>query len=206
MIWIKLGILIIGFIYAGLLPYTLYKSIKHTNFDLSNHTLSYFSNKEFFGNKYNKAYKTLLFATAILTYIFFWLLSKYYDLGEYESLMRQVDYCCAALTLLAFVPHNILPLSIRKPRTTLQRLIHNTLAVIVFLSLPILIFIFQFSVVNEMRFLGVSGLILITAVFSISVISFGINGINGATELVFINGISIWNIYVTIITVVFVWT
>ena len=73
MIWIKLGILLISFIYAGWLPYTVKKNIQHIDFDLNKYTLSFLSNKNLFGDTYVKAYKRLLFATAILNYLFFWL-------------------------------------------------------------------------------------------------------------------------------------
>ena len=132
MILIKLGILLIGFVNAGLMPYSIRKALAHVNFDLKNQTLSFFSNKDLYGDKFVKGYKWLLFTTAILTYAFFWLLTQYYELGEYERLMRYIDLGFASLALLAFVPHNLQPYSLKNLAPLLQRFLHNLLAVLVF--------------------------------------------------------------------------
>jgi hypothetical protein len=116
MSWIKLGILFTGILYAGLLPYTIYKALQHVVFDLSKQTLSFFSNKHLYGEKLNRTYKRLLFVFALLTYGFFWLLSRFYDLGEHEKFMNYIDYSFALLTLLAFVPHNMRPYNIKTDR------------------------------------------------------------------------------------------
>ncbi len=197
---IKLGILLVGFTYAGVLPYTVKRSIQHINFDLKKYTLSFLSNKNLYGKNYVRGYKQLLFATAILNYLFFWLLSLFYDLGENERFMRQIDYSFAILALLAFVPHNLYPFRWENLKTNLQRVIHNLLAVIVFLSLPTLIILFQTAILPELWFLGVSGLVIISGTVLITGISIIKNGVNGITEMLFINGISIWSIFVTIMT------
>ena len=200
MMWIKLGILLIGFSNAALLPYSIRKALDHITFDLRNQTLSFLSNKALFGDKFVKGYKWLLFATAILTYTFFWLLTKFYDLGEYEKLLQYIDLGFASLVLLAFVPHNLQPYSLKSLTPTLQRIMHNLLAVVVFLSLPGLIITFQAAILPEIMFLGVSGMVIIGITVLSVVISILKNGINGATEVLFINGISLWTIYVTIVT------
>lgn len=202
MIWIKLGILFIGFIYAGLLPYFIRKTLNHIEFDLKSQTLSYFSNKRLFGRSYRKAYKGILFIMAILTYLFFWLLSWAYDLGGYEPFMRYIDYSFAFITLLAFVPHNIEPLSFRSLGLTILRLLHNLLAVFVFVALPTLIIIFQSSVIDNYRFLGITGLVLIGSVLVITFLSIIRYGVNGIAEILFINGISVWTLFVTVVTLV----
>ncbi len=198
--FIKLGILLVGFFYAGVLPYTIKRSVDHINFDLKKYTLSFLSNKELYGKNFQRGYKRLLFATAILNYLFFWLLSLFYDLGENERLIRHIDYSFAFLTLLAFVPHNIYTYKWENLKTNLQRITHNLLAIIVFISLPTLIIIFQTAVFKSHSILGLTGLIIIgLTVFTVgySIIKKGVNGI---TEMLFINGISIWSIFVTIIT------
>ena len=197
---IKLGILLVGFTYAGVLPYAVKRSIQHINFDLKKYTLSFLSNKNLYGKNYVRGYKQLLFATAILNYLFFWLLSLFYDLGENERFMQQIDYSFAVLALLAFVPHNIYPFKPENLKTNLQRIVHNLLAVIVFLSLPTLVILFQTAILPELWFLGVSGLIIIGGTVFITGISVLKNGVNGVTEMFFINGISFWSIYVTINT------
>ena len=199
---IKLGILLVGFTYAGVLPYAVKRSIQHINFDLKKYTLSFLSNKNLYGKKYVRAYKRLLFATAILNYLFFWLLSLYYDLGEYERFMRQIDYSFAVLALLAFVPHNIYPFRLENLKTNLQRVTHNLLAVIVFLSLPTLVILFQTAILSERWFLGVTGLVIIGGNILVTGISVIKNGVNGITEMLFINGISIWSIFVTAISLI----
>ncbi len=200
MIWIKVGILLIGFGYAGLLPYAIRKTLQHIEFDLKSQTLSFFSNKSLYDRRYRKAYKRLLFMMAILTYLFFWLLSWAYDLGEYEAFMRYIDYSFAFITLLAFVPHNLEPFSIRSLGKTVQRLMHNVLAVVVFLALPALIVLFQVGVLAGHRFLGIMGLVIIGMVLIATAASALRNGINGVTEILFINGISIWSLFVTLVT------
>ena len=200
MIWIKLGILLIGFIYAGLLPYTVKKNIQHIDFDLNKYTLSFLSNKNLFGKTYVKGYKRLLFATAILNYLFFWLLSEFYDLGENKRFMQQIDYSFAFLALLAFVPHNIYPYSRKNLASSIQRMLHNLLAIVVFITLSTLIIFFQVAILPDLHFIGLTGLIIIIAIILIVLFSIIRNGVNGVAEILFINGISIWSIFITIIT------
>ena len=200
MIGIKLGILLVGFVYAGLLPYVIRKVLQHIDIDLNVRTLSFLGNKSLYDPKYAKAYKRLLFAAALITYLFFWLLSRYYNLGRYEAFMQYIDYSFALITLLAFIPHNIEPYSLKTPGPTIRRLLHNLLAVFLFLALPILIFLFQFAILDDYRFLGIAGLVIISASVVTVVLSGIRNGINGFTEILFINGISSWTIFTTIAT------
>ena len=200
MIWIKLGILLIGFTHAGLLPYFIKKALAHVNLDLENQTLSFLSNKSLYGDKFIKGYKWGLFVTALLTYAYFWLLTNYYDLGEYDKLLRYTDLGFVSLAALAFVPHNLKPYSLRSLPKSLQRFLHNLLAIVVFLSLPALIITFQVSILTEFKFLGISGLIVIGLTVASVALSMLKNGVNGASELLFINGISFWTVFVTLIT------
>ena len=198
--YVKLGILLIGLIQAGLLPYFIQKALRYVNLDLNKQTLSFLSNKDLYGKKFVKGYKRLLFTTAILTYLFFWFLSEYYELGEYNRLMQYIDLGFASLALLAFVPHNLQPYSLRNLSLFLQRILHNLLAVVVFLSLPALIITFQIIILSESMFLGISGLAIIGIIVFLVVLSIFKNGVNGTTELLFINGISLWTIFVTMTT------
>ena len=199
---IKLGILLVGFFYAGVLPYSVKRSIEHIEFDLKKYTLSFLSNKSLYGRTYVRGYTRLLFAVAILHYLFFWLLSKFYDLGENERFMQYIDYSFAFLAMLAFVPHNIFPYSRKRILTSFQRFFHNVLAVVVFLTLPTLIILFQIAVLPNLRFFGISGLVIISGTVLVMIFSIVKSGVNGMTEMLFINGISIWSIFVTIITFV----
>ncbi|HHV02625.1 MAG: hypothetical protein WCQ69_00365 [Bacteroidales bacterium] len=203
MVWIKLGILIIGFIYAGLIPFTVRRVVRQIDFDLHQQTLSFLSNKTLYDKRYVRGYTRLLFATAVLHYVFFGLLSKYYNLGEHETYMQYITYSFAFLTLLAFVPHNIRPYSLKRLSTTLQRLAHNMLAIVVFFSLPTLIILFQTAVIETMPFLGIAGLILIGGTLILTAMYIIRQGVNGISEIFFINGISFWTVFVTIYTVLF---
>lgn len=202
MIFTKLGILLIGFAQASLLPYAIKRALKHVKLDLEKYTLSFLSNKSLYGKKLVKGYKWLLITTALLTYAFFWLLTEYYDLGEYDRLMKYIDLGFASLALLAFVPHNIKPYSLKSLAPSLQRFLHNLLAIVVFLSLPALIITFQALIIPEAQFLGISGMVIIGLTVLTVVLSILKNGVNGATELLFINGIGFWTIFVTIVTFV----
>ena len=203
MVWIKLGILIIGFIYAGLIPFTVRRVVRQIDFDLHEQTLSFLSNKTLYDKKFRRGYTRLLFVTAVLHYVFFWLLSKYYNLGEHETYMRYINYSFAFFTLLAFVPHNIRPYSFKRLSTTVQRLAHNLLAIFVFLSLPTLIILFQTAVIHAMPFMGIAGLILIGGTLVLTAIYIIRQGLNGISEIFFINGISFWTVFITIFTVLF---
>lgn len=202
MIWIKLGILIIGFIYSGVLPFTVKRTLRQISFNLKEQTLSFLSNKSLYGKRFTRGYKRLLFITALLHFAFFWLLSKYYDLGDNETYMQYTTYSFALLTLLAFVPHNIHPYSFKKLSTTIQRLLHNLLGVVVFLTLPTLIIVFQAAIMESQLFLGISGLIIISCTVLVTIGSLIKTGISGITEILFINGISIWSIFTSLLTMV----
>ncbi|MFB6319548.1 hypothetical protein [Saccharicrinis sp. FJH54] len=201
MFWIKFGILLTGFLYAGLLPHSVRKVLQHMEFDPKKQSLSFLSNKVLYGEKFKKGYKRLLLVAALLNYSFFWLLSKHYDLGEHADYMRYVDYSFAFLAILAFIPHNIYPYSFKHLGTTIQRFFHNVFAVLVFLTLSVMIITFQVAVWPDNYFLGLSGLIIVSVILIMVIISMILNGINGVTEILFINGISIWSIFTTIITI-----
>ncbi|WP_192869934.1 hypothetical protein [Psychroflexus sp. S27] len=175
--------------------------MKFVDLDLNKFTLSFLSNKDLYGDSFVKGYKWLLFVTAFLTYFFFLLLTSFYDLRGYNQLMQYIDFGCLSLASLAFVPHNIRPFSKEAVKTNMQRILHNLLAVIVFLSLPGLILTFQLIVLADFKVLGVVGTIIIGLMMIFVALSIIKNGINGITELIFINGISLWTIFVTIMTV-----
>jgi len=202
MLWIKLGIIITGFLYASLLPYTLSHSLKHIDIDLTRYTLSFLSNRDLYGVKYQKAYTRLLFSVSLLQYAFFWLLLKFYNLGDHGTLIKYTDYSFAFLTVLAFVPHNLKPYRAGLLRPNILRTLHNVFAVLVFLMLPYLIVSFQLAIMPRALFLGIAGLVIIGLVASTTLFSIIKNGLNGISELFLINGISIWSIFVTIITLI----
>ncbi len=201
MFWIKLGILLTGFTYAGLLPFYLSKFLKHIDFDLKSQTLSFLSNKHLYGKKYKRGYRRLLFLTAFLNYVFFALLAEFYELGEYESIIRYIDYTFALLILLGFIPHNMSPFGFRFLSENIQRILHNVLAGLVFISLPILIVNFQLALYYDLLFQGLIGLIIIGITILSTAWFIMKQGVNGFAEIIFINGISIWSIFTTIITI-----
>lgn len=114
-----------------------------------------------------------------------------------------MDICVASLTLLAFVPYDMSPYSLKNISNTLQRLVHNILGLTVFISITILIISFQSIILKKFVILGISGFIIIF--FTIITTLYGLikDGLNGFTELSFINGTSLWIITTTILTVLF---
>ena len=203
MVWYKLGLLLVGFVFAGILPYSVRKVLKQIDLDLTKQTLSFISNKSLFGKKYKKNYTRLMFASAILLYAFFWLLTKCYDLGENERFLRYIDYSFAFLALLAFVPHNMNKYSLKSLGPSLQRFAHNVLGLVVFLSIPILVITFQIAIINDLVILGIAGLAIIGSTVLLTAYSIFRTGLNGISELIFINGVSIWILFVTVYTVLF---
>ncbi len=203
MIWTKIGIIIIGSLYSLLLPYAVYRAIVGTKLDIRESTLSYLSNKMLYDRKLNIGYTVLLLATALLQYLFFWLLSQYYFPGPEKKLLTYLDYSVAGLTLLACTHHNMLPLSFRTLRAALLRIGHNVFAVAVFVLLPALIIVFQSLIIDDHRVLGIGGFIIVGAMILLTLVSAIRQGINGVTELIFINGLSLWSIFITLVTVLF---
>ncbi len=203
MLWIKIGIIVIGSLYALLIPYVVHKALQNYIIDLKLHTLSFLSNKVLYGKKSVRGYKLLLLVTAMLHYVFFWLLARYYYLGENERYLLYVDYTFAAFTLLALVPHNMMPYSFKTLKSTVRRLLHNIMALVIFILLPTLIITFQTAVIASERVLGTAGFIIIGLVILSTSYSIYKYGISGNTELVFIYGISSWSVFVTLITLIF---
>ncbi|NDV46531.1 hypothetical protein D0T49_05675 [Paludibacter sp. 221] len=201
MFWIKFGILITGFLYAGILPYTLRKALKCVEIDLSVDTLSMLSISELYGKKYRLGYTRLLFAAAILNYFFFGLLSEFYNLGDFAPFIKYINYSGAFLAILAFISHNIAPYRFEFLHKNIQRILHNLFAVLVFLSLPTLIVLFEIARLPSCHFIAITGLVIIGIVAILTAWSILKNGVNGFSELLFINGISIWSIFTTIVTI-----
>lgn len=201
--WIKISIIIIGSLYSIILPYIIRKSIDHYQLDIRTYTLSFLSNKTLYSKKCARGYTRLLILTAVLHYAFFWLLTRYYLLGDEERYLSYLDYSFLFLTLLGLLKHNILPYSFKTLRMAIQRMGHNVVAVFVFLAIPALILSFQILVLDNFPILGIGGLIIIGLVILFTLLSIIKQGINGITELIFINGLSIWTIYATLITVFF---
>ncbi len=77
------------------------------------------------------------------------------------------------------------------------------LAIVVFLSLPTLIILFQSAIIKTMPLGGIIGFVIIGLTVIITVISIIRQGVNGITEIFFINGISFWTVFVTIYIVLF---
>ncbi|MCE4564137.1 DUF998 domain-containing protein [Maribellus sp. CM-23] len=199
--WIKFGILLIGYITVGLLPDAVKKSLQHVDINISEQTLSFLSNKSLYGKEFERGYTLLLFTMAILLYAFFWLLTKYYNLGKHARLMRIITYTFASLALLAFVPHNIQPYSWHNLAPSLQRFLHNVLAVVVFLSVPTLIMTFQVAILKRLPLIGITGICILGLVILIMAYLLLSNGLNGIAEIFFIDGISVWIIFVSVTTV-----
>ncbi|NLA15049.1 MAG: DUF998 domain-containing protein [Bacteroidales bacterium] len=204
MIWIKLGILIIGFIYAGFIPLTLRKVLRKLAFNLHEETLSFLSDKSQYDRRIARGYTKLLLLTALLHYAFFWLLSQQYNLGEHETYMLYTSFSFALMALLAFVPHNMEPYSFRNLSSTLKRAIHNLLAFVVFFTLPLLIVLFLTAIIHTYPIMAITGLIIIGITAFLTAYSIFRRGLTGICEIIFIVGVSIWTIFITICTVLFI--
>jgi hypothetical protein len=201
MSWIKIGIIIIGALYVLILPYAVYKTIVRLGFDIRKYTLSYLSNSSLYDKKTVEGYTFLLLATAVLHYAFFWLLIRYYDLGEHRQILTWLDYSALFLTLLACIHHNMLPLSFKTLRKTLLRIGHNIFAVVVFLALPTLIIVFQSLIIDTHPVLGIVGFVIIGLTVLLTIASvIREKAINGIVEIIFILGISLWTIFITLAT------
>lgn len=201
MFWIKLSILIIGFSYAVILPYTIYKVMKSLEFNPRTHTLSYISIKEIYGKKYHTGYTYLLFLAAILNYAFFWLLTEIYDLYEFDDIVKYIDSSCFFLVILSFIPFNLVPYKKENIRYNLKRIFHNIFAAFVFVSLTILIIIFNLILLGRFPLLSIIGFIIIGITMILLFIDVKRNSITGFSELLFIDGLSLWSIFVTVFTV-----
>lgn len=199
-----MGILIIGFIYAGFIPLTLRKVLRRLAFNLREETLSFLSDKTQYDKRIARGYTKLLLLTALLHYAFFWLLSRYYNLGEHETYMLYTSYTFAFMALLAFVPHNMKPYSFRNLSSTLQRAIHNLLAFVVFFTLPLLIVLFLTAVIHTYPIMAITGLVIIGITAILTAYSLFRHGLTGVCEIIFIVGVSFWTIFVTICTVLFI--
>ncbi|MDR0371658.1 MAG: hypothetical protein LBH80_07405 [Prevotellaceae bacterium] len=200
MILIKLAILISGSLYAGILPYTLWKSIKHIEYDPSKQTLSYLSIRDMYGDKFRKGYSWLLFSAAALTYIFFVLLSEFYCLGEYDRFIEYINYCSFYFVVLAFIPLNLYPYKKENVKHNIRRILHNVFAALVFVTLAALVVLFHIATYEEHPVFGLIGLLIIGLTVAVMIWSIIKNSLNGFSELIFINGIGIWSIFVTVMT------
>ncbi|MFA5769659.1 MAG: hypothetical protein WC871_08995, partial [Bacteroidales bacterium] len=63
--------------------------------------------------------------------------------------------------------------------------------------------LFQSAIIESMPFLGIAGLILIGGTLVLTAVYIIRQGVNGISEIFFINGISFWTVFVTIYTVLF---
>ena len=193
-----MGILVIGALYAVLLPYIVYKTIVGIKFDPYEYTLSFLSNKSLYSINTARGYTRLLLLTAALHYVFFWLLTEYYFLGSEERYLKYVNYSSVAITMLGLLRHNMLPYSFKTLRSAIQRASHNIIAVLVFLLVPGLIITFQILILDRYIFLGIGGLVIIGLTLIMLVHSIIKNGLNGISELIFINGLSLWSIFTAV--------
>lgn len=201
MFWTKFFFLLIGFLFAGLLPFTLYRVVNSLEFNLRKQTLSYISIKEIYGKKYQRGYTYLMFFTAIICYLFFILLADIYDLHEFETVIRQIDYCFLCLVVLAFIPFNVIPYGKGNFLPNVKRVLHNIFAVFVFLSFAILIILFNIALFDTYRLLSIVGFVIIAVTLVLLLVEMRKNAITGISELMFINGLSIWCIVVVFFTV-----
>jgi len=109
------------------------------------------------------------------------------------------------MALLAFVPHNMEPYSFRNLSSTLQRAI-SQLAGLVWSSLPYPYWIVLFStaIIHTYPIMSIIGLVIIGHHGYSNSFLYRRRGLTGICEMIFIVGVSIWTIFVTIWTVLFI--
>lgn len=188
-------IIIISLLSSIIIPYIIYRKIKSTKFDPEKETLSYLSNKTLFGRKMSEGYTEVLFALAIFTLVFFWLLIKKLNFTADHAIWEWLIIAIFSLILLAFAHHNMVPFKRQNLYLNIIRIIHNLLAAMVFISLPVLMIRFDHYFYQAHEIVSLVGYIVvaITLIATLSAIII-MRKMTGIAEMIFIIGISLWNI------------
>ncbi len=107
-----------------------------------------------------------------------------------------------SLVLLAFAHHNIVPFRLKNLYMNAIRIIHNVLAVIVFISLPVLMVKFDLYLISDRTIPAVLGLALVGLTITGTIVSLiKMKKLTGVTEITFVIGICLWNILSAILVV-----
>jgi len=200
--WLDIFIVVICLLSSLIIPVIITYKIKSIRFNPENETLSFLSNKRLFGKKMSEGYTEVLFVTGILSFAFFWLLVEKLHFVDDQSIWKWMIISIGSLILLAFAHHNIIPYKWKYLYENFIRTLHNILAVVVFIALPVLIVKFDIFLFNE-RFaasltgMGVIGITIIATIFTL----IKKKKLTGITEITFITGICLWNIITTIFVI-----
>ena len=200
--WKDILILVICLLSSVILPIMIYESLRKIRFNPEKETLSFLSNHKLFGKKMSEGYTEVLFVTAILTFFFFWLLLKKLDFQSDQSIWEWIIISIGSLILLAFARHNADPFNWHNLYMNIIRTLHNILAVIVFISLPVLIVKFDLFLLKGERIAAITGLVLIGLTIAATLFTlFKMRKLTGITEISFIMGICLWNIATAVFVV-----
>lgn len=199
--WIDLGIIVITLLSSLMLPYIVYDRIKTISFNPENQTLSYLGNRRLFGKKMSEGYTEVLFVIAILTLGFFWLLIHKFNFTNHNVIWEWLILAVVSIILLALVHHNMQAFSRKNFYLNLIRILHNVVAVLVFISLPVLMYKFDVFLFHTRQVVAVMGYCIISCTIVAVVASVIIKRkMTGVSELVFIAGISAWNLITGIVS------
>nr|NQU89152.1 DUF998 domain-containing protein [Bacteroidota bacterium] len=201
---INISILSISALSSIIIPFIIYHRVRDIHFDPRKETLSFMSNRSLFGKKMSEGFTEVLFVTGILTFAFFWLMIRKLGFANDHKIWEWLIISTISTILLAFAHHNIIPFRIRNIYPNIIRIIHNILAVIVFISLPILILWFDRFLLPDKKLIAIAGIFIIGATIMATVISIIVKKkLTGITEISFVIGISVWNIATGIAVIIY---
>lgn len=199
---LKAGLFITSFLYAGLIPWFLKKTIREKQLDCHLNTISFLSNREYFDKITARKYSFHMLLLATFSMLHFWLLAKHYNLGEHDSLISVIGFCYINFLMLALLPHNKRPFELKNIGYNIVRTLHLLASVVTFLSLLATMFVFQYLVIEAHPFLGWSGMLITFGTFAGTLIAMLKRGVNVNSEVVFINGVCMWSIYTTLFSLI----
>lgn len=200
--WKDILIIFVCLLSSVILPLMIYESLKKIRFNPEKETLSFLSNHKLFGKKMSDGYTEVLFVTAVLSFFFFWLLIRKLNFQNDQTIWEWIIISLGSLILLAFARHNTDPFNWRNLYQNIIRTLHNILAVIVFISLPVLIVKFDLFLLADNKITAISGLIITGLTIAGTLFSlFKLRKLTGITEISFISGICLWNIVTALFVV-----
>lgn len=202
--WIDAGILISGTLTSVVPVIMLVDQIfKQKNFNFDKLTFSFLSNKDLFGKKTAIGFRRALIGFALFAMVYFELMTEKFGLEGYERMGRALSVFLIGLLLLAFIPHNNLPFKRKYWFHNCLRVMHNLVALVVFLALPDALFLYQFAFVDINPTLGNIGLIFGVISMLVSIVAFFRYKISGIFELMHMISMGAWILFTAIVVVFF---
>lgn len=184
----------VGLSISILMPVMLFISIyKNKRFRFNENTISYLCNY----HTTKELFKTYTLVIAALMTGFFLLLIKKFFFFEESIITTLAIICTFSLALVPFTSSDF-------KRKAKRRKLHNVIATIFFISLFILIIIFQIEVYKRTFLAGLIGFLLPLFMLSSGIISISKNKtITGAWETTYLILFSVWSL-ITAMLVIFI--